>query len=54
MASRLIQNKIVMARFMRAIHDLAASIGNKDVDGPDKPGHDADGWLASSFYSFSR
>jgi len=44
MASRLIQNKIVMARFMRAIHDLAAPVENKD----------ADGWSAFSFYSFSR
>ncbi len=30
----------VMARFMRAIH-VFLCVGSKDVDDPDKPGHDA-------------
>ena len=34
------QTSIVMARFRRAIHALADSARKKDVDGPDKPGHD--------------
>jgi hypothetical protein len=29
-----------MARFMRAIHALLCASRKKDVDGPDKPGHD--------------
>jgi hypothetical protein len=34
-----------MARFMRAIHVFAArKAGKKDVDDPDKPGHDGLIW----------
>ena len=35
---------IVMARFMRAIHVFATEKSKKDVDDPDKPGHDVFGW----------
>jgi len=31
---------IVTARFIRAVHVFAVRLKEKDVDGPDKPGHD--------------
>jgi hypothetical protein len=36
-----------MARFMRAIHVFFSAV-HKDVDGPDKPGHDDPFWALAS------
>ena len=51
-AAAFSQHRFVMARFMRAIHDFAASARKKDVDGPDKPGHDVVGMHAHIHRSF--
>jgi hypothetical protein len=46
---RTSQNKAVMARLVRAIHDFAACAEKKDVDGPHEAGHDGVGWQYEIF-----